>query len=150
MKSIICFILLTTMVLSQENALTKPDMATTKTVMDYFLNGDEAVLYEVKLTSSVESNEATDEITSIAKGEKVSIWMAYMIPKETVDTNYTVTIMLGQDEIKSKVFSFETQQYGSMRYRTYMTKTLYKAGSYDIIIKNKGTQVYSAKIEVTE
>jgi hypothetical protein len=150
MKSIICFILLATMVFAQETTMTKPDMATTKSVMDFYLNGNEAVLYEVKLTSAVENNEATDEITSIAKGEKVSVWMAFMIPKETVDSNYTVAIINGQEEIKSKVFAFETQQYGSLRYRTYTTKTLYQAGSYDIIIKNKDVEVYRAKVEVTE
>ena len=77
--------------------------------------------------------------------------MKFVVPKETEDTGYEVRYMNDKNQIiKTKILELKTKEYGSMRFRTWVSQTFTKSGQYRAEIYYNGQQVQSTNFTVTE
>ena len=138
-------LLVLTMAVSAQNA---PSAEATKSFIEYFNSGSEAVLFDAKLTSKVEDRMPTDEITETAVGSVVSIWVNFMIPKNATDNSYKAVFRKGDTTLKTKTFELSGGQWGNLGYRSWSSKGLHSAGDYTVEILKGDAVVKTFNITV--
>jgi len=115
-------------------SIAKPTADSAKEVQDYFWNGDGPLLVEYKICSEVakegeNKNECVTEVdpSALVKGDKVVLWMNYMVPQ---DTEQKVSVLVMRNNRPEKTSNINLP--GSLRIRTWATLPTDKEGSYSI------------------
>ena len=131
----------------------KPTQDEIKKVMDYYNNGDEAAVAEMKLCKEVikegpEKNNCAEEAVpaGIQKGEKVFLWVNLMVPKNQ-NPNISFQYSKNDRSIKTK----EVAVTSALRYRTWQIIPTNKLGQISVTIDQEKGEDYVniGKIEYT-
>lgn len=117
-------------------AISAPTSAETKAVLDHYWDGDTPVLVEYKFCSEIvregdEKNNCAAEVNPemLQAGEKVYLWMNYMVPQ---DTEHNISILFTRNARPEKTKNLKIT--GSLRYRTWTILPTNKSGTYDVQI----------------
>lgn len=117
-------------------AISAPTSAETKTVLDHYWNGDTPVLADYKVCSEIvregdEKNNCAGEVNPemLQAGEKVYLWMNYMVPQ---DTEQNISILVTRNTRPEKTKNIKIT--ASLRYRTWTILPTNKSGEYKVKI----------------
>ena len=143
-KRLICASVMVILVASVSgvHAQTKltPDAA--KAFLDFYYNGhgQGVVLADLKICSAVEDFECTHQVSfnAVKKDSSYFIWMVYVVPKDDEVDDILVQFNHGGITRSTRDVSVK----GSIRYRTWGSFTLNRAGSWEIkVLQDKGEEV---------
>ena len=111
-----------------------PTPEATKEVLEHFWNGSTPILVESKFCADIgkdgaNKNECVSEVdpAAVAKGQKVYLWLNFMVPQDTAPSISILFSRKGRPERSADV-----NLKGSLRYRTWTTLPTEKAGDYAI------------------
>jgi hypothetical protein len=115
----------------------KPTQSEAKKVLDFYNQGDEAILVDYKYCASIFSegefkNECEEEVSpsALKQGETVYLWMRYLVP-QGLNLVLSANFMQGSSVLRSRDFNVA----GSIRYRTWMTIPTHQSGAHTISIE---------------
>lgn len=126
------------------SAAPSPDL--TRQVLDHYWSGDSPVLVEYKFCSEIakegeNKNQCAVEAdpAAIAKGDKVFLWMNYMVPK---DTAQNISVLITRNSRPEKTRDLKVT--GSLRYRAWTTLPTDKSGTYAIQVDHEINDSFTA------
>lgn len=135
MKRFFCLALFT-LILLPSIALAKPSADAVQSVLDHYNNGTELVLVDYKFCSDIaregeNKNECVDTLDpmTFAKGDKVYLWMNFMVPK-----NAAAKVLVQFSKSGRTMKARDINLTGSLRYRTWALIQTTKAGDWKIAI----------------
>lgn len=117
----------------------KPSPDTVRDTLDYYYSGQGqgAVMYDFKLCQSIakegaEKNNCQQEVdlTTVKKGDKALVWMAFMVPQDSVVDN--ILVQTSTNGLTRE--SHQVKVQGSIRYRTWKPVTFSRSGEWDITV----------------
>lgn len=118
-----------------------PSQTEVKKVFDfyYYGQGKGVVLIDAKFCRGVhkegeEKNNCKDDLTgqTVAAGEEIYLWMAYIVPKG--DDKQNIIIQLYQGTIPRNMKTLQVS--GALRYRTWRKYTVKKPGTWSVRIRH--------------
>jgi len=120
-------------------AMAKPDGATAKSVLDYYLKGSDVVLLEYNFCSSIKDTECVKPLDpkTVANGTEAYLWMNFMVPKPVVSTLFIQFQHKGRTLLTSEVTMKD-----SIGYRTWIPLSTDKSGDWKIIVEQEKAQGY--------
>lgn len=148
MKLLLTLLVLLTLATAQDTKMAAPSADATKAFIEYFNTGSDAVLFDAKLTSKVVDSMPTDEVSEVAVGSVVSIWVKFMMPKNSTDNSYKAVFKKGDTTLKTKTFELSGGEWGNMGYRSWSSKGLHSAGAYTVEIVKGDAVVKSFNVTV--
>lgn len=132
MKKIVLVAILLLVVPVVSFAAPTPEAA--KQVLDHYWSGSTPLLVDYKFCSEISKegenkNECVTEVdpSAIAKGDKVFLWMNYMVPKNTA---YNISVLITRKNRPEKTRDMSITS--SLRYRTWTTLPTVKTGEHSI------------------
>lgn len=136
MKKIVVAIV---MVLVPALSFAAPTAESAKEVLDHYWSGNSPLLIDYKICSEISKegenkNECTTEVdpSAIAKGDKVFLWMNYMVPQHT---EQNISVLFTRKNRPEKTRGIKIT--GSLRYRTWTTLPTGKTGEYSIQVDHE-------------
>ena len=122
-------------------ALAKPDGATAKTVLDYYLNGSDVVLLEYNFCSAIKDTECVNPVdpNSLANGAEAFLWMNFMVPKPVKSTLFIQFQRKGRTLLTSEV-----KMKDSIGYRTWIPLPTDKSGDWKVVVEQEKAAGYEA------
>ncbi|PLX98889.1 MAG: hypothetical protein C0624_14060 [Desulfuromonas sp.] len=132
-------LLLALMILLPSFAMAKPDGATAKSVLDYYLTGSEVVLLEHNFCSSIQDTECINPLDpqTVANGAEAFLWMNFMVPKPVVSNLFIQFQRKGRTLLTSEVTMKD-----SIGYRTWIPLPTDKSGAWKVVVEQEKSQGY--------
>lgn len=150
MKRFLCLALFA-LILLPTAALAAPTAEEVKSVLDHYNSGSEVILVESMFCSEISregenKNDCVDTLNpaTLNKGDKVYLWMNYMVPKET-----TPKILVQFNKEGRTMKTRDINLSGSFRYRTWSLVPTNKAGAWTVAIDQESGDDFTAIASVT-
>ena len=127
-----------------------PSPAEILKVYNYMRGGQHGeILYDSRLTSSIENSNPVDHVTQIELGNEVNVWMNFILPANYVDENYTVTIQRGPiPEFVNKPVLRRENNAGSLYHRVVRKFKPRRPGKYKVIIYRRDIIIQEFEFDV--
>ena len=130
------YLTLFALLLLPSTALAKPTAEEVQSVLNHYNSGSEVILVDYQFCSAIaregeNKNECVDSLdpATLKRGDKVYLWMNYMVPKSTTPSIRLQFLNAGRVG-KSRDISLT----GSFRYRTWSLALTSTAGDWKITI----------------
>lgn len=126
-------------------AMAKPDGATAKKVLDYYLNGSEVVLLDYQFCSDIKDTECIGPVDpkALTNGSSAYLWMNFMVPKPVKSTLFIQFKRKGRTMLTSEI-----SMQDSIGYRTWIPLPTDKSGDWSIVVEEEKDSGYEAVSEL--
>lgn len=134
-KIVVAIVILLVPVIS----IAAPTAESAKEVLEHYWSGNSPLLIDYKICSEISKegenkNDCVTEVdpTAIAKGDKVFLWMNFMVPQ---NTEQKISVLFTRKNRPEK--TREIKITGSLRYRTWTTLPTDKDGVYTVQVDHE-------------